>query len=45
MEQKRKKGSGLTAAQKRFVHEMHVIAKMSLNDLLQVEHVRMPIAV
>jgi hypothetical protein len=45
MEKKRDNQTKLTAAQKRFVHEMHTIAKMSLKDLMHVEDVRMPIAV
>ena len=44
MEKVRDNQSKLTAAQKRFVHEMHTIAKMSLTDLMQVEEVRMPIS-
>jgi hypothetical protein len=45
MEKKRVNNTNLTAAQKRFVHEMHTIAKMSLKDLMHVEAVRMPISV
>jgi hypothetical protein len=45
MEKKRVKKTDLTAAQKRFVHEMHTIAKMSLKELMSVESVRMPISV
>jgi hypothetical protein len=45
MEKKRVNKSNLTAAQKRFVHEMRTIAKMSLKDLMHVEKLRMPVAV
>ena len=33
----------MTASEKRFAHEMQVIMKMSLNELMSVEKTRMPI--
>ena len=33
----------LTASEKRFVHEMKQIMKMTLNELMAVEKTRMPV--
>jgi|GEM_PF-5322943 len=35
----------LTAAEKRFAHEMRLISSMSLQELLNLEKLRMPIGV
>jgi hypothetical protein len=35
----------LTASERRFAHEMRVIMKMSLSELMSMEKTRMPIGV
>ena len=35
----------MTASERRFAHEMQVLVRMTLSDLMQVEKTRMPIGV
>ena len=35
----------MTASEKRFAHEMQILLRMSLGDLMKVEKTRMPVGV